>query len=92
MLDIVFADSSCVRGQGKILLEMSRPDVAAQDYNLEQCKLLGLIDNYLGYKNKITWKYIQKPYYPQRLDPQIAMNTQIMNGQVWAKAVGIFSQ
>lgn len=82
-----------MRGQWKILLEKSRPDITAQDYYLEQCKLLELMANDLGYKDKITWENIQKPYYPQGLDQQIAMNTQIMNGQVeWAKAVGLFSQ
>ena len=92
-IDIIFADSSSVRGQWKILLEKSRPDITAQDYYLEQCKLLELMANDLGYKDKITWENIQKPYYPQGLDQQIAMNTQIMNGQVeWAKAVGLFSQ
>lgn len=69
MLDIVFADSSSVRGQWKILLEKSRPDVAAQEYDLKQCKLLELMANYLGYKDKISWENIQKPYYPQVIRP-----------------------
>ena len=69
MLDIVFADSSSVQGQWKILLEKSRPDVAAQEYDLKQCKLLELMANYLGYKDKISWENIQKPYYPQVIRP-----------------------
>ena len=47
-IDIIFADSSSVRGQWKILLEKSRPDITAQDYYLEQCKLLELMANDLG--------------------------------------------
>lgn len=52
-----------------------------------------LMANDLGYKDKITWDVIQNPYYPEGLDQQLAMNNQIMTGQVeWAKAAGLLSQ
>ena len=63
---------------------------------LEAVNAINSIDmmaNDLGYKDKITWDIIQNPYYPEGLNQQLTMNTQIMNGQVeWAKAAGLLSQ
>lgn len=92
-IDIIFCDSKDVRQQWKVLLSKSRPDIPKQEYYLEQCKLLELMANDLGYKDKITWETIQMPYYPDGLDQLIAINSKIMSGQLeWASAVTAFSQ
>lgn len=71
----------------------AKKDVAREEQYREQCKLLELMANDLGYKDKITWDVIQNPYYPEGLDQQLAMNNQIMTGQVeWAKAAELLSQ
>lgn len=71
----------------------AKKDVAREEQYREECKLLELMANDLGYKDKITWDVIQNPYYPEGLDQQLAMNNQIMTGQVeWAKAAGLLSQ
>lgn len=91
-IDIVFADCEAVRKQWKVLLSKLHTDVSSQEQSREQCKLMELMAVDLGYKDVITWDDIQNPYYPQGLDRQIEMNTQILNGQVeWAKAAGKFS-
>ena len=72
---------------------MCSSDLPKEEQYREQCKLLELMANDLGYKDKITWDIIQNPYYPEGLDQQLSMNNQIMNGQVeWAKAAGLLSQ
>ena len=92
-IDIVFSDCEAVRKQWAILLSKFRRDVTAQEQYREQCKLLELMANDLGYKDKITWDIIQNPYYPEGLAKQIEINSQILDGQVaWANAAGQFSQ
>lgn len=92
-IDIVFADSKEIRNQLKVWRSKCRKDVPKEEQYLEQCKLLELMANELGYKDKITWDVIQNPYYPEGLDQHLTMNNQIMNGQVeLAKAAGLFSQ
>ena len=92
-IDIVFSDCEAVRKQWAILLSKFRRDVTAQEQYREQCKLLELMANDLGYKDKITWDIIQNPYYPEGLAKQIEINSQILDGQVaWANAAGQISQ
>ena len=92
-IDIVFTDNKEIRTQLGIWRSKCKKDVAREEQYREQCKLLELMANDLGYKDKITWDIIQNPYYPEGLDQQLSMNNQIMNGQVeWAKAAGLFSQ
>ena len=92
-IDIVFTDNKEIRTQLGIWRSKCKKDVAREEQDREQCKLLELMANDLGYKDKITWDIIQNPYYPEGLDQQLSMNNQIMNGQVeWAKAAGLFSQ
>ena len=92
-IDIVFSDCEAVRKQWAVLLSKYRPDITAQEKYREQCKLLELMANDLGYKDKITWDIIQNPYYPDGLAKQIEINSQIMNGQVaLANAAGQLSQ
>ena len=92
-IDIVFSDCEAVRKQWALLLSKYRRDIAAQEQYREQCKLLELMANDLGYKDKITWDIIQNPYYPGGLAKQIEINSQILDGQVaWANAAGQLSQ
>ena len=92
-IDIVFSDCEPVRKQWAVLRSKYRRDVTAQEQYREQCKLLELMANDLGYKDKITWDIIQNPYYPEGLAKQIEINSQILDGQIaWANAAGQFSQ
>ncbi len=92
-IDIVFADCDPVRKQWAILLSKYRKEISAQEQYREQCKLLELMANNLGYKDKITWDIIQNPYYPEGLARQVEINAQIIDGQVaWANAAGQISQ
>lgn len=92
-IDIVFTDNKEIRNQLNAWRSKCRKDVPREEQYREQCKLLELMANELGYKDKITWDVIQNPYYPEGLDQQLTMNNQIMNGQVeLAKAAGLFSQ
>lgn len=92
-IDIVFTDNKKIRNQLGIWRSKCKKDVTREEQYREQCKLLELMANDLGYKDKITWDVIQNPYYPEGLDQQLTMNNQIMTGQVeWAKAAGLLSQ
>ena len=92
-IDIVFSDSDSVRNQWHKLYEKYRPEISYQEQYKEQCKLLELMANDLGYKDKITWDTIQSPYYPVVLSEQAEKNTEYMKGQLaWAKAVEQLAQ
>ena len=92
-IDIIFTDNKEIRNQLGVWKSKCRKDIPSEEQSREQCKLLELMANDLGYKDKITWDIIQNPYYPEGLNQQLTMNTQIMNGQVeWAKAAGLLSQ
>lgn len=91
-IDIVFSDCKDVRKQWAVLLSKYRKEIDPQEQYIEQCKLLELMAKNLGYKDKITWDVIQKPYYPEGLAKQIEMNAKILDGQVaWANAAGQLS-
>ena len=92
-LHLIFTDNKEIRNQLGVWKSKCRKDIPSEEQYREQCKLLELMANDLGYKDKITWDIIQNPYYPEGLNQQLTMNTQIMNGQVeWAKAAGLLSQ
>ena len=92
-IDIIFTDNKEIRNQLGVWKSKCRKDIRSEEQYREQCKLLELMANDLGYKDKITWDIIQNPYYPEGLNQQLTMNAQIMNGQVeWAKAAGLLSQ
>lgn len=80
-IDIVFSDSVDVCNQWHILFDKYRPEITRQEQYRDECKLLELMANNLGYKDKITWETIQSPYYPIGLDKQIVRNTEILKGQ-----------
>lgn len=92
-IDIIYADSNAVCEQWHKLYDKYRPEITRQEQYKEECKLLELMANDLGYKDRITWETIQSPYYPIGLNQQIERNTEILKGQeAWAKAVGPIAQ
>lgn len=92
-IDIVFSDSDAVCCQWHTLFDKYRPEIPRQEQYKEECKLLELMANDLGYKDKITWETIQSPYYPIGLDQQIVRNTEILKGQeTFAKSAETFVQ
>lgn len=92
-IDIVFGDSGQVRQQWKLLLGKLMPGVPPQEFLREQCKLLEIMANDLGYQKIITWESIQNPYYPQWLVDAMERNSVISNGQIeWAKSAAKLSE
>ena len=92
-IDIVFSDSDDVCKQWHKLFDKYRPEITYQEQYKEQCKLLELSANDLGYKDKITWDTIQSPYYPVALSQQVEKTTKYMEGQLaMAKIAEQFAQ
>ena len=92
-IDVIFADCEPVRNQWEVLLSKYSQDISLQEQNREQCKLLELMANDLGYKDKITWDIIQNPYFPKGLARQLESNDQFVKGQLaWADAAGQLSE
>ena len=92
-IDIVFTDNKEIRTQLGIWRSKCKKDVAREEQYREQCKLLELMANDLGYKDKITWDIIQNPYFPEGLARQLESNDQFMKGQLaWADAAGQLSE
>lgn len=81
-IDIVFADCESVRKQWAILLSKYRKEISSQEQYREQCKLLELMANHLGYKEKITWETIQNPYLPEGLIQRMEKNAKFEQGQL----------
>ena len=75
IIDIVFVDDKNVRDAWKDLNDKYRVTNPDQQHikKIEnaQYKLLEAIANSLGYKKKITWETIQKPYMPIGMVKQI---------------------
>lgn len=63
-IDIIFTDNKEIRNQLSVWKSKCRKDIPSEEQYREQCKLLELMANDLGYKDKITWDIIQNPYYP----------------------------
>lgn len=81
-IDIVFADSKAVRKQWGVLFSKYRKEFSPQEQYLEQCKLLELMANDLGYKKKITWETIQNPYFPGGLVQRMENAAKYEQGQL----------
>lgn len=69
LIDIVFVDDLSVRNQWKeyfnsLALDVSI-DINFKKMETEKFKLLEIMSNSLGYKEKITWEHIQNPYVPK---------------------------
>ena len=58
-IDIVFTDNKEIRNQLSVWKSKCRKDIPSEEQYREQCKLLELMANDLGYKDKITWDIIQ---------------------------------
>ena len=86
IIDIVFADDKRVRSQWKIYYDklcVSNPsEEDMKKIETEKFKLLEVMAVSLGYKDKITWETIQKPYIPQGLTDAMLQQQQYQNGQV----------
>ena len=75
IIDIVFADDKNVRQAWKDLYDkycISNPS-ATEQKQIENAmyKLIESIGVSLGYKDKITWETIQKPYMPEGMKQQL---------------------
>lgn len=81
-IDIVFSDCESVRKQWAVLLSKYRKEISPQEQYREQCKLLELMANGLGYKDKITWETIQNPYLPEGLVQQMQKTEKFEQGQL----------
>lgn len=58
-IDIIFTDNKEIRNQLSVWKSKCRKDIPSEEQYREQCKLLELMANDLGYKDKITWDIIQ---------------------------------
>ena len=81
-IDIVFSDCESVRKQWAVLLSKYRKEFSQQEQYREQCKLLELMANDLGYKDKITWETIQNPYLPDGLVQRMQKTEKFEQGQL----------
>lgn len=70
-IDIIFTDNKEIRNQLGVWKSKCRKDIPSEEQYRERCKLLELMANDLGYKDKITWDIIQNPYYPEGLNQQL---------------------
>ncbi len=86
IIDVVFADDKRVRMQWKAYYDklcVSNPtEEDLRKIETEKCKLLEVMAESLGYKNKITWETIQNPYIPKGLSLSIEQQQQYQNGQL----------
>lgn len=86
IIDVVFADDKKVRAQWKTYYDrlcVGKP--TEEDFKkieIEKYKLLEVIAQSLGYKNKITWETIQNPYIPKGLVTFMEQQQQSQNDQL----------
>lgn len=85
ILDIVFADNKEVTDQWKVYYDklcIENPKKTdLEEIEKEKYKLLEVIANSLGYKGKITWETIQKPYIPKGLLDSMTQQQKFQNDQ-----------
>lgn len=86
IIDVVFADDKRVRAQWKVYYDklcVGNPtDEDFKKIETEKCRLIEVIAESLGYKNKITWETIQNPYIPKGLSASMEQQQQYQNGQL----------
>lgn len=82
----MFADDKKVRAQWKIYYDklcVGNPiEEDFKEIETEQCKLLEVIAESLGYKNKVTWENMQNPYISKGLSVSMEQQQQYQNGQL----------
>lgn len=85
IIDVVFSDDNAVREQWKKLYEkLCVDELKPNDRKIiekEKNKLLEIMANSLGYKNKITWETIQNPYIPKGMIDSMQQQEQYQNNQ-----------
>lgn len=85
IIDIVFADDVTVIEQWKIYYDklciQNPTNMDLRKIETERNKLLEIMANSLGYKNKITWETIQNPYIPKGMLDSMAQQQEFQNGQ-----------
>ena len=88
VIDIVFSDDEEVRKQWKTYYDklcVENPtETELKKIKIEQEKLLEIMANRLGYKDKISWDTIQNPYIPKGMLDSMAQQQQFQAGQLQA--------
>lgn len=86
IIDIVFSDDEAVRQQWKNYYDklcVENPDeTELKKIKIEQDKLLEVIANSLGYKDKVSWETIQNPYIPKGMIDSLNQQQRFQNGQL----------
>ena len=76
IIEIVFSEDKNVISQWKNYYNATCTD-NYQNIKIQQTKLLEEIGKTLGYKEKISWETIEKPYIPKWLDERITKEKNI---------------
>ncbi len=88
IIDVVFDDDDDVRQQWKKYYDklcVENPtETELKKIKIEQEKLLEIMANRLGYKDKISWDTIQNPYIPKGMLDSMAQQQQFQAGQLQA--------
>lgn len=81
IIEIVFSEDKNVISQWKNYYSATCTD-DYQNIKIQQTKLLEEIGKTLGYKDKISWESIEKPYIPRWLDERMMKERKYIDGQV----------
>lgn len=83
---VVFSDDKKVLDQWKIYYDklcIENPtEMDLLKIKIEGDKLLDIMSRTLGYKDKVTWEIIQKPYIPMGMTENMLYHKQYMNTQM----------
>ena len=86
VIDIVFSDDEEVRKQWKIYYDklcVEKPtETELKKIKIEQDKLIEIIANSLGYKDKVSWETIQNPYIPKGMVDSMNQQQMLQAGQL----------
>jgi len=96
-IDIIFADDKRVRDCWREYFDKLSTDNPSQaelkKMEDAQYRLIEAVLKSLGYKNKVSWETIQKPYKPKGLVYWEQMQQKAVEGQVkMMESVGVFSE
>ncbi|WP_022772851.1 DUF6680 family protein [Butyrivibrio sp. AE2015] len=86
IIEVVFSDDQSVLDQWKIYYDrlcVENPnETELSKIKTEGDKLLDVMAKSLGYKEKVTWETIQKPYIPKGLSDNIIQQQQYQSAQL----------
>ena len=86
VIDIVFSDDEEVRKQWKRYYDklcVEKPtETELKKIKIEQDKLIEIIANSLGYKDKVSWETIQNPYIPKGMVDSMNQQQMLQAGQL----------